>query len=391
MSSDLKKQSFDIVCFAGCDWWYHNRGLFVPQVMSRLQKYARVLFVNSLGMRIPSLTGDRDALQKIARKLKSISRFLKKDKNGMYVFSPISCPFHGKVGKALNRKLLQFQMTFVMKHLRIQNPIYYIGCPPAWEIIKDWPRKYLIYEKTDLFEEMPGANKSYIASLDQELVARANLVLYANKALWEQDRSRNPNGLLLGHGVDYERFASADSSPHIPEDIASIPKPIVGFFGDLTEDVCDFSLIACVARQLPEVSFVFVGPISSDITMLREFDNIYFLGQKPYEQVPHYGKVFDVAMMPWKQNRWIQFCNPIKTKEYLALGKPIVSIDYPELKPFYEVVYPARSCDEFVLQIRKALLENSPELKKARQQRVQNETWDNKVRQIVDSIERGIS
>lgn len=388
---DRKKLESPVVCFAGCDWWYHHRGLFVPQVMSRLQKYTQVLFINSLGMRVPSLTGDRHAIQKMARKLKSISRFLKKDEMGIYVFSPISFPFHNHVGKTCNRKLLQLQLTFVMKHLRIQNPIYYIGCPPAWEIIKDWPRQYLIYEKTDIFEEMPGANKAYIASLDQELVACSNLILYANKALWEKDQSSNANGLLLGHGVEYDHFADAECSTYIPEDIASIPKPVVGFFGDLTEDVCDFSLIAYVAKQLPEVSLVFVGSISSDVTKLIDIDNVHFLGQKPYEQIPHYGKMFDVAIMPWKQNRWIEFCNPIKTKEYLALGKPIVSIDYPELKPFHDLVYPAGSYDEFVQQIRTALQENSRELKKARQDRVKTETWDNKVRQIVDYIERSIS
>jgi hypothetical protein len=83
----VKREKPSIVCFAGCDWWYHNRGLFCPQVMKRLAKDYKVLFINSLGMRIPSLKNDRHALNKIGRKLRSIVRFLRKTENGMYVFS----------------------------------------------------------------------------------------------------------------------------------------------------------------------------------------------------------------------------------------------------------------------------------------------------------------
>jgi hypothetical protein len=81
-----------IVCFSGCDWWYHNKGLFCPQVMSKLAKDYKILFVNSPGMRIPSFRKDRNAAQKITRKLCSMLRFLRKAENGMYVLSPISFP-----------------------------------------------------------------------------------------------------------------------------------------------------------------------------------------------------------------------------------------------------------------------------------------------------------
>ena len=138
------------------------------------------------------------------------------------------------------------------------------------------------------------------------------------------------------------------------------------------------------------MSFVLVGPISSNVSNLRKYNNIYFLGPKPYEQIPHYGKMFDVAIMPWKKNRWIELCNPVKTKEYLALGKPIVSIDYPELKPYKDIVYSVSNHDQFIDAVRKALDESDPQLKQKRRERVRHETWDNKVRQITEFIGRGL-
>lgn len=377
----------EIVCFAGCDWWYHNRGLFVPQIMSRLAKRRKVVFVNSLGMRIPSLKGDTGAYQKIFRKLCSMIRYIRKADQQMYIFSPLSLPFRSERGRRFNRKGLQWQVDLLMKRLDIRKPILYLGCPPAWEIVKHKPRSFLIYEKTDLFYEMPGIDKPYIEKLDQELSSKADLVLYVNRALWAEGVQKNPNSLLIGHGVDYEKFACADNTPEIPEDMVSIPRPIVGFFGDVTEDVCDFSLIEYTARACPQVSFVFVGPLSSDVTSLKGLANIFFLGRKPYEQIPHYGKVFDVAMMPWRQNKWIQFCNPVKTKEYLALGKPIVSIDYPELSCYYDVVYRASTYEEFAALIRKAICEEDQTLVQRRKECVRQETWDNKAAQIEAFIE----
>jgi glycosyltransferase involved in cell wall biosynthesis len=118
---------------------------------------------------------------------------------------------------------------------------------------------------------------------------------------------------------------------------------------------------------------------------------VHFLGQKPYEQVPFYGKEFDVAIMPWNRSRWIEFCNPIKIKEYLALGKPLVSTYYPEIEPYSDLVYVAKDYNAFVSCIRNATQERDPAKQEERRKRVQNETWDSKVEQIKAIIEKDLS
>lgn len=378
-----------LVCFAGCDWWYHNRGLFCPQVMTRLTKNYKVLFINSLGMRIPTLKRDKYAFKKILRKLKSIARYLRRSDNGMYIFTPISLPFFkSSILGPIITFLVLLQIKMVMILLSLREPIFYVGCPPAWEIVKRLHHRYLIYECTDIFEEMPGTNKHYIASLDKEISESANLVLYVNKALWKKGVSRNKNSLLVGHGVDFNLFVNATESKYVPEDMVKIPKPIIGFFGDISEEVCDFLLLEHIAKMLPNMSMVFVGPISADVSRLKQFENVHFLGQKPYEEIPHYGKVFDVAIMPWNRSKWIKFCNPVKIKEYLALGKPVVSTYYPEIELFNDLVYVAGNYIEFVSHIRKATKDDNIRLKRECRKRVQNETWDNKVEQILRYIKK---
>jgi glycosyltransferase involved in cell wall biosynthesis len=157
----------------------------------------------------------------------------------------------------------------------------------------------------------------------------------------------------------------------------------------MSDKTLDVALLEFAAQKLPNVSFVLIGSVTMDVNKLTELPNVYFLGRKRYEEIPFYGKEFDVAMMPWNRNKWIEFCNPVKTKEYLALGKPIVSIDYPELKPYYDVVYPACDYEQFVEGIVKALDERGAELKRKRREMVRDETWDSKVQRIIGFIENG--
>lgn len=386
-----KQEKLRIICFAGCDWWYHNRGLFCPQVMKRLAKDSRVLFINSLGMRIPSFRKDRNAAKKFVRKLRSILRFLRRAEDGMWVLSPISLPLGSRIGRKLNAFSVFLQVKLAAVLLGFRDPVVYIGCPPALGVAKKLgQRRFMIYERTDLFEEMPGVERSYIASLDNELTSSADLVLYVNGALYKQGVGKNKNSLLLGHGVDFDFFVKAAKSEHIPEDIANIPRPIVGFFGDISDKTSDLVLLEFAAEKLRDMSFVFVGPVSADVSRLKELPNVHFLGQKPYNQIPSYGKEFDVAIMAWNRNKWIEFCNPIKIKEYLALGKPVVSTYYPEIEPYSDVVYIARDYDEFISCIHEAVEEHDPAKEDQRRNRVKNETWDNKVEQIKTAIEKGL-
>jgi len=379
-----------VICFAGCDWWYHNHGLFCPQIMKRLAKHSKVLFVNSLGMRIPSLRKDRSAVKKFIRKFRSLLRFLRKAEDGMWVLSPVSIPLGSRIGRKLNVFSVFLQVKLAAVLLGFKNPVVYIGCPPALGVAKKLgPARFMIYERTDLYEEMPHSDRPYISSLDDELTRSADLVLYVNRALYEQGVGKNQNSLLLGHGVDFDLFVNSTKSERVPEDIAEIPRPIVGFFGDMSDKTLDVALLEFAAQKLPDVSFVLIGSVTADVNKLMELPNVHFLGRKPYEEIPFYGKKFDVAMMPWNRNKWIEYCNPVKTKEYLALGKPIVSVYYPEIEPYSDVVYVARDYDGFVSCIGQAIEEDDQAKVQERRQRVKNETWDSKFEQIRAAIGKG--
>ncbi|MFC1633191.1 family 2 glycosyl transferase, partial [Planctomycetota bacterium] len=102
--------------------------------------------------------------------------------------------------------------------------------------------------------------------------------------------------------------------------------------------------------------------------------------------IPHYGKCFDVTIMPWRQNDWIEGCNPIKLKEYLALGKPTVSTPFSELDKYLDVVYRAKSPEAFADSIKKALVEDSDERVAARRKKIEKATWDSKAQEVLQTL-----
>lgn len=386
---DLNEISF--ICFGGEDWWYHNRGHIDMQLMRRFGKLGTVLYVNSIVMQKPSLKkrtgGGKSFSQKLIRKGKSIFRGLRKSDAGFWVYSPVSLPVH-HIGwlRIINEIILRLQMWCVTRKLGIRNPVIWVACPAACDVAIKIKKSKLVYQRTDRFEEYPNINAEIIAQYDQRLKAAADLTVFVNNTLYNEESSQCKKTLYLDHGVDFDMFSTAESNKETPEDIKDIKVPIVGFFGGIDDHTSDIAFVERITDLLPEMSFVFIGSISANCSRLMSKKNVWMLGQKDYGQIPHYGKCFDVAIMPWRQNRWIQACNPIKLKEYLALGKPIVSTPFPELQKYFDLVYQARTPEEFARSIRVALVEDGSERIAARREKVKDASWESKAQLVMDEL-----
>lgn len=366
-----------IICFSCGDWWYHNRGHFDMQLMRRYSSDLPILYVNAMGMRFPAIRDGRMFATRIVRKLRSVSKGLTKYASNFYVFSPFSVPLYSRhLTRRANAFLVRCQVRLAIHRMGFKRPLIWVVSPPAIDVIRKLRRAFLIYQRTDDFREFPGVNRGMIAQMDEELIRVADLVLHVNRRLHEDSLSHGANSFLTSHGVDYELFAITCEHEEEPPDIAAIKRPRIGFYGGIDSHTFDVTLLRDVAKVLPDLSFVLIGQCSLDASSLSPLPNVHFLGQKPYQTIPSYGRAFDVAIMPWHQNTWIDACNPVKLKEYLALGKPVVSTPYPQGHEYRDVVYFAKCADEFASAIRRALLEDCAAKRAARVQRVADQTWD---------------
>ena len=385
------QRKIDVLCFGGEDWWYHNRGHIDMQLMRRFAKVGTTLYVNSIVMQKPNLkrntAGGKSFTHKLVRKTRSIFRGLQKSDAGFWVYSPLSLPVHHiKPLRKLNEIILRLQLWLVARRLNIRNPVIWVACPAACNVAISMKRAKLVYQKTDRYEEYPDVDVGIIRQYDRRLKANADLTVFVNKTLYEQERQECKKAIYLDHGVDFDMFAGAERKHEIPTDIADVRRPIIGFFGGIHDHIFDVDFIKNVIDMLPQMSFVFVGKASADCSELILRDNVWMLGQKSYEQIPHYGKCFDVAIMPWLQNRWIEVCNPIKLKEYLALAKPIVSTPFTELQEYQDVVYEAGTPKEFADCIKRARSEDSPERAAKRRQKVAQASWDSKAELVLQEL-----
>jgi glycosyltransferase involved in cell wall biosynthesis len=390
MMTEPATPQLDIVCFGGEDWWYHNRGHIDMQLMRRYAAKGKVLYVNSIVMQKPNLGQGGKFVTKAVRKARSILRGLRKQGANFWVYSPLSLPLHHiRWAWHLNRMLLTGQIASVLRILAMHNPIVWVACPAACDIALRMKKVKLVYQRTDRFEEYPNVDVEAIRDYDRRLKTAADLTIYVNRRLYEEEAGQCKKAIYLDHGVDYDLFASAEDNIEKPDDIKEITRPIAGFFGGIDDHTLDIGFIEKVIDLLPEVNFVFVGKASADISRLVLKKNVRMLGQKPYEQIPHYGKCFDVALMPWRQDRWIEACNPIKLKEYLSLGKPIVSTPFSELAFYHDITYEAATPQEFAVCIKNALAEDCPERISARRKRVATATWDSKAELAMESLFEG--
>jgi len=381
----------DVICFGGEDWWYKNRGHIDMQLMRRFARMGTTVYVNSIVMQKPTLQkntgGGKSFTHKFMRKTRSILTGLKKSDAGFWVYSPFTLPVHHIAwARGANEIVLRRQIGRIAKKLSLDNPIVWVACPAACDTALKMRKGHLVYQRTDRFEEYPNTDGDTIRSYDRRLKTSADLTIFVNRMLYDEEADQCRKALYLDHGVDYELFSTAGQDPYKPDDMAGIPKPIVGFFGAIDDHTSDIALVEEVVDLLPDLSFVFVGNASADISGLQSRKNVWFLGQKDYQQIPHYGKYFDVATMPWRKSRWIQACNPIKLKEYLALGKPIVSTPFAELERYRDVVYEAKTAREFADCIRRALKEDNEKRTIARRRRVENASWENKARLVSEAL-----
>jgi glycosyltransferase involved in cell wall biosynthesis len=379
------------VCFGGEDWWYHNRGHIDMQLMRCFARRGSALYINSIVMQKPSLKknigGGKSFTHKLIRKTKSIFRGLCESGSGFWVYSPFSVPVHHiKCLRPLNRMILRKQLRLVLNKLKMCNPIVWVVCPVACDVALEIKKSKLVYQRTDRFEEYPNVDAEVIKRYDLALKANADLTVFVSERLYEQEYNQCKEAIFLDHGVDFDAFAKAQNDREIPSDIRDINKPIVGFFGGIDDHTFDIELIKRVVDLLPEKNFVFIGNTSIDCKELLVKKNAEMLGQKPYEQIPHYGKCFDVAIMPWRQNRWIEMCNPVKLKEYLALGKPVVSTPFTELQKYRDVVYQADTPEGFAGCIEKALAEDNQDKIAARKKKVETSTWESKAELVLNKL-----
>ncbi|UII30959.1 glycosyltransferase [Fulvivirga ulvae] len=225
--------------------------------------------------------------------------------------------------------------------------------------------------------------------MEPELAGKYDAVVGNSDYLVNYLKKHNEHSYMVGQGCDFSLF-DRNKITRKPEDIRSIPGPVIGYLGFLTSMRLDIALMEHLAETMKEGSLVLVGPEDEDFkqSRLHDMDNVYFLGNKQSHELPEYIGAFDVAINPQAVNDLTIGNYPRKVDEYLAMGKPVVAT-YTEAMIYFENhVYLSKSADEFVLLVEKAIAENNDSVATERIAFAKSHTWENNAENIYRVMEQ---
>lgn len=386
----------DIICIAPNPWtdlWRRRQ-----QLMSRFaQRGCRVLYIEP----------QRSILTPFENKRRFgwdlDFRFgLRQETENLYVYAPVNpLPFSRyQFFDRINDAFVFSKIRRIVRRLEMKKPLLWTYYTPktvgmVQAIYKMTIPRIICFDCYDHYASFDGvrpSEKSRIVAEERELVKRADMVFVVNEKLFMDKKDYNRNTYLIPNGIDMEMY---EKSYSVPNDIADITHPIIGFTGKIDCMKIDLNLIRYLVEKRPEWSVVLVGPIFPDvqriITGWTRYNNLHFLGMKEPKELPAYVRGFDVCIAPYPYSEHHHYHStwtsaPLKSYEYLAAGKPIV-VTGISIAPFLRnFVRKANNSSEFVMHIEACLKDNNEALARNRIEIARENSWDVRVGKITQII-----
>lgn len=276
-------------------------------------------------------------------------------------------------------------LNALISDLRPKSIIYLVQFPGWGPVAQDLQKKLGGKVIFDCMDDHGGfsTNTAQALKTEEVLMQNADLVIASSNLLEKRAKVLNPNTIQVKNGTEFDHFTNPIQNGYLDH---FCDRPIIGYYGAIS-DWFDMKLVAHCASQRPDWNFVLIGAtFGADLQPVEGMKNVHFLGEKPYKELPGYLAYFDVCTIPFKVIPLTLATNPVKFYEYLSSGKPIVSIELPELLSYQEDCYLACNPDEFLAQLERAYNERKDEKLIGRRLKLASEnSWDARVSAILES------
>ncbi|MDB5745821.1 MAG: glycosyl transferase, partial [Massilia sp.] len=215
---------------------------------------------------------------------------------------------------------------------------------------------------------------------ESALLGIADLVFTGGPSLYEAKKDRHANAHCFSSSVDARHFRQALDSAISHPDQTHIAGPRLGFYGVIDERF-DTELVSRMAEAHPEWQIVLVGPVVKiDPASLPRGQNVHYMGQRNYDELPKFLAGWDVCLLPFAMNDSTKFISPTKVLEYMAAEKPSVSTPITDVRvPYGDVVAIASTAEEYIAACERMLaLDGAEKTEMVERMRdiVANTSWD---------------
>lgn len=367
-----------IIVFAE-DWGAHPSS--TQHLFKQLAKSHQVSWFNSIGMRLPKFT-----LRDMTRVWKKFTMLFKSAPSNTQLDTPVSVlnpfllPWH-HIGWV--RKFNRWSVKRAMS-LSDEPVLFWLSVPTAEYLIPERAEDTIIYYCGDDFSALAGVDPNLVAPFEKKLERRADLIFTASSILAGKFIAHKTH--VLTHGVDLALFNKAAS----PAKELTKERSVIGFYGSI-DAWLDQVLIAKVARHFSHCDIMLVGNVKVDVSALTIYPNIKFVPAVEHKELASFSQHWQVSILPFLRNEQINACNPLKLKEYLAVGTPVVATRFPVATEFEEIIMVADNHSQFIHRITLALaLENSLRdgWKQASKDWVGKEDWQHKIRSVITTLQK---
>lgn len=253
-------------------------------------------------------------------------------------FAPVRNMNKSRLTRALNAPVAETRAaeTDIAPH-KNEPRVLWIYNPHEGHLADTVPHDLLIYDIMDEYRGFPWAPPNIVAE-EEALLRRADWVFAGTQALYDarQPLAEEKIECILS-GVETDRFAEGDPDRLADPEFTRLRRcyrKMAGYAG-MVDLRIDRDLLARAARAMPDWGFVLIGPVAEAMSELEGIKNIHLLGARPYEDLPHYYKAWDAALLPFVHNSVTAHINPTKMLEYGAAGTPIVARALPDVARFY--------------------------------------------------------
>lgn len=362
------------------DWGRHPSSS--QHLVSHLLDDFEVTWIDTIGMRRPRL--DRQTVRRGWEKLTHWSprrsQPTPQTADAPRVLRPLMWPsFRSAAGRGVNRRLLAKMLRRSVP--RWQEATVLSTIPIVADLPVRLPVKRWVYYCVDDFSTWPGLDSRTLLGMEEKFVAEADAIVAVSEVLIERVRQLGREATLLTHGVDLAHWQAAASASECPDPFARLEAPRALFWG-LIDRRLDIAFLRRLAESLDRGSIVLAGPQQNPDPALDHLPRTHRIGPVPFAQLPQLAAASDVLIMPYADLPVTRAMQPLKLKEYLATGKPVVCTNLPAVQDWRDALDVADEPQAFARLVAKRAADGLPSAHQAARARLAGESWLAKAMQL---------
>jgi glycosyltransferase involved in cell wall biosynthesis len=373
---DSKPHTPALLVFAD-DWGRHPSSC--QHLIRHLVGRREVYWINTIGTREPRLN-----LATLRRGLEKISNWIRRPLVGsdplpanLRVLNPKMWPWSShRFDQGLNRELLFRQLAPLVRSLPAP-PIAVTTLPIVSDLMGLLPVQRWVYYCVDDFGEWPGLAQAALRQMEERVIRRADSLVAVSETLQEKVAQRGRQAQLLTHGIEPDFWKIGPARP-LPQ-LKSMPRPLVVFWGVIDRRM-DVAFVRHLAAELERGTVVLVGRQDDPDPALFAIPRVVHVPALPFTDLPHLAAAASVLIMPYADLPVTRAMQPLKLKEYLATGRPVVVRDLPANRSWSDCMDLAATPMEFTRLVRLRLEQGLPANQGESRCRLAGETWAEKAR-----------